>query len=50
MVWVNSETHVYHKEGSRFYGKTKKGKYMSEQDAIKEGNRADKEEGKEKKK
>jgi hypothetical protein len=29
--------HVYHKEGSRFYGKTKHGKYMSEQDAIKEG-------------
>ena len=37
MVWVNTETHVYHKEGSRFYGKTKKGKYMSEQDAMKEG-------------
>jgi hypothetical protein len=35
-VWVNSATHVYHKEGSRFYGKTKHGKYMSEQDAIKE--------------
>ena len=40
LVWVNSETHVYHKEGSRFYGTTKKGKYMSEADANKEGNRA----------
>src|SRR6266853_807310 len=22
LVWVNPETHVYHKEGSRFYGTT----------------------------
>jgi hypothetical protein len=40
LVWVNTATHVYHKEGSRFYGTTKKGKYMSEADAIKEGDRA----------
>ena len=39
LVWVNAETHVYHKEGSRFYGTTKKGKYVSEVDAIKEGDR-----------
>jgi hypothetical protein len=39
LVWVNTETHVYHKEGSRFYGTTKKGKYVSEADAIKEGDR-----------
>jgi hypothetical protein len=38
-VWVNTETHVYHKQGSRYYGKTKTGKYMSEQEAITEGNR-----------
>ena len=40
LVWVNTATHVYHKEGSRFYGTTKKGKYVSEADAIKEGDRA----------
>jgi pyruvate/2-oxoglutarate dehydrogenase complex dihydrolipoamide acyltransferase (E2) component len=40
LVWVNSETHVYHREGSRFYGTTRKGKYMTEADAIKEGNKA----------
>jgi hypothetical protein len=39
LVWVNTETHVYHREGSRFYGTTKKGKYMTEADAIKEGNK-----------
>jgi hypothetical protein len=27
-VWVNTETGVYHREGSRFYGTTRKGKYM----------------------
>jgi len=40
LVWVNSESHIYHKEGSRFYGTTKKGKYMTEAQAVKEGNRA----------
>jgi len=40
LVWVNTETHVYHREGSRFYGTTKKGKYMTEADAIKEGDKA----------
>ena len=42
LVWVNTDSHVYHKEGSRFYGKTKKGKYMSEAEAIKKGDRASK--------
>src|SRR5262249_24476536 len=40
LVWVNTETHVYHKEGSRFYGTTKKGKYISEAEAVKEGDKA----------
>jgi len=40
LVWVNTESHVYHREGSRFYGTTKKGKYMTEQDAINGGDRA----------
>jgi hypothetical protein len=37
MVWVNTESGVYHKEGTRYYGKTKTGKYMSEADAQKAG-------------
>jgi hypothetical protein len=40
MVWVNPDTKVYHKEGDRWYGKTKDGKYMTEADAIKAGYRA----------
>jgi hypothetical protein len=40
LVWVNTELHVYHREGSRFYGTSKKGKYMTEADAIKEGDKA----------
>jgi len=37
MVWVNTDTGVYHKPGTRYYGKTKHGKYMLEADAIKAG-------------
>jgi competence protein ComEA len=43
MVWVNLESKVYHKEGSRWYGKTKSGKFMSEADAKKAGFIASKE-------
>jgi DNA uptake protein ComE-like DNA-binding protein len=39
MVWVNTDSGVYHKEGTRYYGKTKNGKYMSEADAVKAGYR-----------
>jgi hypothetical protein len=37
MVWVNTDPRVYHKQGTRWYGKTKHGKYMLEADAIKAG-------------
>ena len=40
MVWVNLDTKVYHKEGDRYYGNTKHGKFMTEADAIKAGYRA----------
>jgi hypothetical protein len=40
LVWVNTRTHVYHKEGSRFYGTTKMGEYMTELEAIQMGNKA----------
>ncbi len=35
-VWVNTDTGIYHK-GGRWYGKTKQGKFMSEDDAKKAG-------------
>jgi hypothetical protein len=37
MVWVNTATKVYHREGDPFYGKTKHGKYMAESEAIQAG-------------
>jgi hypothetical protein len=42
MVWVNLDSGVYHREGDRWYGKTKHGKYISEADALKAGYRASK--------
>ncbi len=38
-VWVNPETKVFHRQGSKLYGTTKAGKYMSDSDAIKAGYR-----------
>ncbi|MDQ6760208.1 MAG: helix-hairpin-helix domain-containing protein [Acidobacteriota bacterium] len=41
-VWVNTETKVFHRQGSKWYGTTKAGKYMSETDAMKAGYRESK--------
>jgi DNA uptake protein ComE-like DNA-binding protein len=46
MVWVNSETRVFHRQGDPWYGKTKKGQFMNEADAVKAGYREAKKGGK----
>lgn len=42
-VWVNKDTKVFHREGDRWYGKTKNGEYMTEKDALAAGYRPVKE-------
>ena len=39
LVWVNTSTKVYHKEGA-YFGKTKRGKFMTEDEATKAGYKA----------
>jgi hypothetical protein len=38
-VWVDTKSGKYWKPGSRFDGKTKKGEYLTEEDAVQKGYR-----------
>jgi DNA uptake protein ComE-like DNA-binding protein len=46
MVWVNLESKVFHRQGDPWYGKTKKGQFMTEQAALAAGYREAKKGGK----
>ena len=39
-VWVNTSSRVYHCPGTRYYGNTARGEYMTESEAQQSGNRA----------
>jgi len=41
-VWVNTATGVYHRDGDVWYGRTKQGEYMTEDEAIRAGYRLSK--------
>lgn len=40
-VWINTKSNTYHCQGTKFYGKTKVGEYMTEADAKAKGAHAD---------
>lgn len=40
-VWVNSESKTYHCPGTKWYGTTKHGEYMTEAQAKSQGYHAD---------
>jgi DNA uptake protein ComE-like DNA-binding protein len=46
MVWTNPETKVFHRAGDPWYGKTKRGQWMTDADAVKAGYREAKKGGK----
>jgi hypothetical protein len=39
MVWVNTALWIFFREGDRWYGRTKEGKFMTEVHAKKAGHR-----------
>ena len=43
LVWVNTESKIFHREGDHWYGRTKKGEWMTEDEALKAGYRPVKE-------
>jgi hypothetical protein len=38
-VWVNTGSGVYHCPGTRWFGVTKRGEYMTQKQALEKGNR-----------
>jgi len=40
VVWLNTDSHIYHYQGTRYYGRTKQGAYTCEADASAAGERA----------
>jgi hypothetical protein len=38
-VWVNTASKTYHCPGTRYYGKTKSGEYMTQKEAQEKGDR-----------
>jgi hypothetical protein len=39
IVWVNTNSGIYHYQGERYFGSTQHGKFLCEPDAQREGDR-----------
>jgi hypothetical protein len=39
IVWVNTNSGIYHYQGERYFGSTQQGKFICERDAQREGDR-----------